>query len=119
MKPTASRHPSSLCRKIRVALLARCTNVGLMTVYRRLCNEFGRKSNKTAHKPHLTTAMKLKRSDFAKKYEDWTAEQRGMAMFSIESLVQQFVVHMWHTKRPPWKGFYEKYGIPTTKLPPS
>ena len=67
MKRKATCPPSSSCKKICAALLAKGTNVSLMTVSRCLSDEFCLKSHKRACKPRLTTAMKFKRSDFVKK----------------------------------------------------
>ena len=74
MKCVATRSPTSSCRKKCTALLARGKNVSPVTVTRHMSNEFGAKSHKPASKPYLTS-MKSKRSNFAKKYDDWTAEQ--------------------------------------------
>ena len=56
-------------------MLAKGTNVCVMTASRNPSNEFGLKLHKPVHKPSLTIDMNFKRLDFAKKYEDWTAEQ--------------------------------------------
>ena len=55
MKHIATCSPSSLCKEIRAALLAKGTNVSLMTISGCLSNEFGLKSQKPACKPPLTT----------------------------------------------------------------
>ena len=74
------------------SFVAKDTNVNLMTVSHPLNNEISLKSYKPARKPCLNTAMKFNRLDAAKKYKDWTAEQRSNDLSSDESLVQQFVV---------------------------
>ena len=68
---------SSLLKKIRAALLAKGTNISLMTISQHLSKEFGLESHKRTRKPCPTTAMKFKQLDFAKKFEDWTAERCG------------------------------------------
>ena len=73
MEHIATRSPSGSCKEIIAPLHANGTNVSPITVSRRLSNEFGLKSHKPARKPHLTTAMKFQRLNFAKKC-DWIVE---------------------------------------------
>ena len=80
MKRIATRSPSNSCKKIRVALLVKGTNVRHMTVSRRLSNELGLQLHKLDRKPRLTTGMKFTGLDLAKKYEDWTAEHWGLVL---------------------------------------
>ena len=110
----ATHSPSRLSKKIREALIAKGTNVSLMTASR-LSNEFGLNSHIPTHKHCLTTAMKFKCLVLAKKYYNWKAEQWGKVLFVDESPVQQCVVCTQNVRRPPGT----RYTIPTTRHPPS
>ena len=89
MRHMATRSPSSSCKKIRVPLLAKGANSSLMIVLQRLSNEFRLKSNTPAGMPRLTTAMNLKRLNFAKKYVNWAVELCGKVLISVELLIKK------------------------------
>ena len=57
--------------------------------------------------------MNFRRLNFAKKHEDWIAEQWGEALFSGESLVQPFVLRIRHVRRSSGKRLDEEYTAST------
>lgn len=59
-------------------------NVATRTIRHRLQKDLGLPSRRAAKKPLLTAAMKKKRLDFCKKYQDWTSEKWKKVMFSDE-----------------------------------
>ena len=113
------RSPTSSTKKLQAALLRKGTRVTQMTISHRLSREFNLKSYKPARKPRLTPVMKAKRLAFAKKHRDWTIQQWSKVLFSDESTFQQFVVRKRHMRRPPGKGYDDKYTVSTMKHPPS
>lgn len=119
MKRMVVNSPSSSCHKIKKRLSDSGTDVSIMTVSRRLSNEFGLKSRKPAAKPRLTIGMKRKRLEFAKKYAHWTSEDWHKVLFSDESLIQQFNHKKSHVRRPVGARYDEKYTVMTMKHPPS
>ena len=59
-------------KKFRTVLRSKGTDVSVSTVSRRLSKEFNLKSRKPSRKPRLTSAIKKKRPDFAKRHVSWT-----------------------------------------------
>ena len=119
MRRIVARSPTSSSKKLRAHLLKQGTDVSISTVSRRLSEEFGLKSCKSAKKPKLTPIMKKKRLEFARKHLRWTADDWGKVLFSDESTFQQFVVRHKHVPRPVGKKFDQKYTIATMKHPPA
>ena len=74
MKLAVARFPTRSCKKIRSDLFLEGTNVSISTISRRLSKDFGLKSYKPAKKPRLTSQMKKKRLEFAKKLFDWSVQ---------------------------------------------
>ena len=68
MKHAVARSPTSFCKKIRFHLLFKGTNVSISTISCQLSKEFGLKFYKPAKKPRLTSQIKKKRLEFAKKH---------------------------------------------------
>ena len=119
MKLIVKRSPTSSCKKIQANLLRKGCKVSLSTVSRRLSKEFDLKSYKPAKKPKLTSAMKKKRLDFARRYQNWTVDDWKKVLFSDESTFQQFTSRKQHVRRPVGERYNEKFTIPTMKHPPS
>ena len=119
MKCTVARSPTSSCKKIRSHFLLKNTNVSIGTISCRLNKEFGLKSYKPAKKPQLTSQMKKKILEFAKKHIDWTIEDWKKVLFSDESTFQQFAVRKNHVCRLVGKRLHKKYTISTMKHPPT
>ena len=92
MKHAVARSPTSFCKKIRFYLLLKGTNASISTILRRLSKEFDLKSYKPANKLRLTSQMKKKRLEFAKKHIDWSIEDWKKVLFSDESTFQQFTI---------------------------
>ena len=74
MKFAVARSPTSFCEKIKSNLFLKGTNVSISTISRQLSKEFGLKSYKPAKKPRLTSQMKKKRLEFAKKHVDGSVQ---------------------------------------------
>lgn len=60
-------------------------NVATRTIRHRLQKDLGLPSRRAVKKPLLTAAMKKKRLDFCKKYQDWTSEKWKKVMFNDEN----------------------------------
>ena len=86
MKHAVARYPTSFCKKIRFHLLLKGTNGGISTISRRLRKEFDLKSYKSANKLRLTSKMKKKRLEFAKKHINWSIENWKKVLFSDECI---------------------------------
>jgi len=69
------KSPMCSAKKVRAELGETASRISRRTISRRLTDEFGLRSRKSARKPRLTPAMKLMRLQFAKKYKDWTSQQ--------------------------------------------
>ena len=70
MKHAVAQSPTSFCKKIRFHLLLKGTNASISRISRRLSKKFDLKSYKPANKLRLTSQMKKKRLEFAKKHID-------------------------------------------------
>ena len=70
MKRAVTRSPTNSCKKIRPRFLLKGANVSISTISRQLIKKFGLKSYKPAKKPRLTSQIKKKRLEFAKKHID-------------------------------------------------
>ena len=117
MKHTVAQSPASLCKKIRSHLLLKGTNVSISTVSHQLSKEFGLKSYKPAKKTQLTSQMKKKKLEFAKKYINWNIKDWKKVLFSEKSSLQQFTVRKNHVHQSVGERFNEKYTISTIKHP--
>ena len=60
-------------------------NISIWTIQHRLQKDLKMPSQSAVMKSLITSKMKKKRLDFAKKYKDWTPEQWMKVMFSVES----------------------------------
>ena len=67
IKRCVVKSPTCSAKKIQAELGETGSRISRRTISRRLTDEFGLKSRKPARKPRLTTAMELKRFQFAKK----------------------------------------------------
>ena len=84
MKRAVPQSPTSFCKKIRFHLLLKGTNASISTISSRLSKEFDLKSYKPTNKLRLTSQMKKKRLEFAKKHIDWSIKDWKKVLFSNE-----------------------------------
>ena len=70
MKHAVPQSPTSFYKKIKFHLLLKGTNASIKSISRRLSKEFDLKSYKPANKLRLTSQIKKKRLEFAKKHID-------------------------------------------------
>ena len=117
MKLTVARSPTSSCKKIRSNLLLKGANVSISTISSRLNKEFGLKSYKPAKKPRLTSQIKKKRLEFARKQVDWSVPNWKKVLFSDKSTFQHFTIRKNHVRPPVRKRFNAKYTIFTVNHP--
>lgn len=94
--------------------------VSVRTIQHRLQKDLKMPIRRCAKKPLLTAAMKKKRIDFCKKYEDWTPEQWQKVMFSDESTFRLVRAGTKLVRRPRDISRYDpKYTVKTVKHPDS
>lgn len=95
-------------------------NVSVRTIQHRLQKDLKMPARRAAKKPLLTKAMKKKRLDFCKKYEDWTSEQWQKVMFSDESTFRLIRGSSKIVRRPSnVSRFDPRYTVKTVKHPDS
>jgi len=109
MKRCVVKSPTCSAKKIRVELEESGSRISRRTISRHVTDEFGLKSRKPARKPRLTSARKLKRLQFAKKYKDWKIQQWSRVLFSDETTFQQFASRKRTVSRPPGTRYNERF----------
>jgi len=118
IKRCVVKSPTCSAEKIRAELGETGSRINRRTISHRLTDEFGLKLRKTARKPRLTPAMKLKCLQFVKICEEWTSQQWSRVMCSNETTIQQFASRK-RTVRPPAARYNERFTQQTMKHLPS
>ncbi|KAJ4436353.1 hypothetical protein ANN_18985 [Periplaneta americana] len=77
----------------------------------------GRKARRLVRKELLTCPMKLKRLTWARKYQNWTQEDRKSVVFSDESDFVVLGLNVSHVRRSDEEKLTSKYIKQTVKLP--
>jgi predicted transcriptional regulator len=128
-KRVTSRQTDSLIRRLVVqnptssstfiaSQLPPSVSVSTRTIRRRLQIDFKLRAYHPACAPLLSHKNIADRLAFAKKYQNWTAEQWCSVMFSDETIIKQFYSCSSHVRRPVGARYNIRYTIPRVKHSP-
>ena len=120
LKNTVMKEPTITAKELKDQIQGPLQNVSVRTIQHRLQKDLKMPSRSAAMKPLITSKMKKKRLDFAKKYKDWTSEQWGKVMFSDESTFRTLRAVHKRVRRPLKSYKYSsQYTVKTMKHPES